>query len=142
MNLMGNDADILFVKHEGRAVCGVMNFYFGDMCSPYFSGSLPRANLTGANNYMYYALMCHALKRGCKRYDFGKSRRDTGPYSFKVNMGFTPRTLPYQFLFNTRHELPNLNPSNPKLAKFIKLWSSQPLWTSKILGPIFNRFLP
>ncbi len=142
MERMGDQADILFVMHQGRAVCGVMTFYFKDVCNPYFSGSLPESNPTGANNYMYYALMCHGLKRGCKTFDFGKSRRGSGSFDFKKNMGFEPRALPFQYLFHTSHALPSLNPSNPKLALFIKAWSRQPLWTSKIAGPLVNRFLP
>ncbi len=142
MEILGDQVDILFVNYEGKAIAGVMTFYYKDVCNPYFSGSFAEYNFTGANNYMYYALMCHALKRGYKRYDFGKSRRDTGPYQFKCNMGFEPTTLPYQFIFNTEKHIPNLNPSNPKLALFIKLWSKQPLWTSKILGSYLNRFFP
>lgn len=142
MDAMGDDADILFVKHQGRSICGVMNFYFKEVCNPYFSGALGEYNHTGCNNYMYYALMCHALTRKSRRFDFGKSRRGSGSFDFKVNMGFEPRTLPFQFIFNTRSELPSFNPSNPKLAVFLKLWSSQPLWTSKMVGPLLNRFLP
>jgi FemAB-related protein (PEP-CTERM system-associated) len=142
MDELGDQADILFVKYKGKAIAGVMNFYYRDLCNPYFSGGLPQYNFTGANNYMYYALMTHAITRGCRRFDFGKSRQGTGPCNFKVNMGFTPRTLPYQFVFNTEQHIPNLNPSNPKLALFINLWSRQPLWTSKLLGPWFNRRLP
>lgn len=142
MEVMGERADILFVMHRGKAVCGVMNFYFKDVCNPYFSGSLNESNFTGANNYMYYALMCHGLKRGCKEFDFGKSRRGSGSFDFKRNMGFEPRTLPFQYIYNTRQELPSFNPSNPKLALFLKAWSRQPLWTSKLIGPFLNRFLP
>jgi FemAB-related protein (PEP-CTERM system-associated) len=102
MERMGEKADILFVKYQGRAVCGVMTFYFKDVCNPYFSGALGEFNFTGANNYMYYALMLHGLKRGCKEFDFGKSRRGSGSFDFKRNMGFEPRTLPFQYIFNTR----------------------------------------
>ncbi len=142
MEAMGDKADILFVLHKGKAVAGVMNFYFRDVCNPYFSGSLPESNPTGANNYMYYALMCHGLKKGCKRFDFGKSRRGSGSFDFKKNMGFEPQPLPFQFIFNTRSELPTFNPSNPKLALLLEAWSRQPLWTSKLAGPFLNRFLP
>ncbi len=142
MEGMGDKGDILFVKYQGQAICGVMTFYFKDVCNPYFSGALGDFNFTGANNYMYYALMCHGLKRGCKEFDFGKSRRGSGSFDFKKNMGFEPRTLPFQYIFNTKSELPSFNPSNPKLALFLKVWGMQPLWTSKIAGPILNRFLP
>lgn len=142
MEEMGDKADILFVMHQGRAMCGVMTFYFKDVCNPYFSGSLNESNHTGANNYMYYALMCHGARKGCKVFDFGKSRRGSGSFDFKKNMGFEPKTLPFQFIFNTRKEIPSFNPSNPKLAMFLEIWSRQPLWTSKIAGPILNRFLP
>lgn len=142
MDDMGDAADILYVMHKGKAVCGVMNFYFKNVCNPYFSGSLQESNQSGANNYMYYALMCHGLKRGCTEFDFGKSRRGSGSFDFKKNMGFEPRTLPFQYLFNTRKDLPSFNPSNPKLALFLKIWASQPLWMSKLAGPFLNRFLP
>jgi FemAB-related protein (PEP-CTERM system-associated) len=142
MERMGDKADILFVKYQGKAICGVMTFYFKNVCNPYFSGALGEYNFTGANNYMYYALMCHGLKRHCQEFDFGKSRRGSGSFDFKKNMGFEPRTLPFQYIFNTKQEISTFNPSNPKLALFLKTWSSQPLWTSKIIGPVLNRFLP
>ena len=142
MGIMGEDADILFVKYQGRPVCGVISVYFKGTCYPYFSGSLSEFNFTGANNYMYYALMCHALKRNCGHFDFGKSRRGTGSHHFKANMGFEPKTLPFQFIFNTRMEIPTFNASNPKLALFLKLWAAQPLWTSKLIGSFLNRFVP
>lgn len=142
MEAMGEDADILFVKYKGKSVCGVMTFYFKDVCNPYFSGSLAEYNFTGCNNYMYYALMCHALTRKSRKFDFGKSRLGSGSFDFKSNMGFEPRTLPFQYIFNTRSELPNFTPSNPKLALFLKIWTAQPLWTSKIAGSFLNRFLP
>lgn len=137
------DADILFVNYQGKPVCGVMTFYFKDVCNPYFSGCLSEFNFTGCNNYMYYALMCHGLARGSREFDFGKSRKGSGSYDFKVNMGFEPRVLPFQFLFTgAEAKASNFSPSNPKLALFLRLWSSQPLWTSKLAGPILNRFLP
>jgi FemAB-related protein (PEP-CTERM system-associated) len=142
MEAMGDKADILFALHKGKPVAGVMNFYFRDVCNPYFSGSLPESNATGANNYMYYALMCHGLKRGCRQFDFGKSRRGSGSFDFKKNMGFEPRPLPFEFIFNTRRDLPTFNPSNPKLKLLLEVWSRQPLWTSKLAGPLLNRFLP
>ncbi len=142
MERMAEKADILFVKYQGKAICGVMTFYFKNVCNPYFSGALGEYNFTGANNYMYYALMCHGVNRQCQEFDFGKSRRGSGSFDFKKNMGFEPRILPFQYIFNTNQEISTFNPSNPKLALFLKTWSSQPLWTSKIFGPILNRFLP
>ncbi len=142
MDVLGDKVNILFVKDKGKPVCGVMTFYFHKVCNPYFSGSLPESNYSGANNYMYYALMCDAGKKGYKYFDFGKSRVGTGSYNFKRNMGFEPKVLPYQFILNKATEVPNINPSNPKYALFIKYWSMQPLWTSKIIGPILNKFFP
>jgi hypothetical protein len=57
-------------------------------------------------------------------------------------MGFEPKTLPFQFIFNTRMELPTFHASNPKLALFLRLWAAQPLWTSKLVGSFLNRFVP
>ena len=44
---------------------------------------------------MYYQIMCHAARRGCTIFDFGRSKVGTGTYAFKENWGFEPQPLVY-----------------------------------------------
>ncbi|RZM09656.1 MAG: GNAT family N-acetyltransferase, partial [Sphingomonas sp.] len=84
------DADVLTVRHEGRAVASVLSLYFNGTVYPYWGGGTGAARGLRANDRMYFALMAHARARGCTRFDFGRSKTGTGAAAFKKNWGFTP----------------------------------------------------
>ena len=87
----GDACEILTVRHQGRPISSVLTFYFRDRVMPYYTGSLPEARTLGANDLMYWQVMRRAAERGCKCFDFGRSKVGTGPYHFKRNWGFEPR---------------------------------------------------
>src|SRR3546814_12818688 len=62
---------------------------------PYWGGGTFAARGRRANELMYYALMGHARSRGCTRFDFGRSKLGSGPFSYKKTWGFEPRPLGY-----------------------------------------------
>lgn len=137
----GADADILTVREGGRAVASVLSLYHGDRVLPYYTGSLPEARDLGANDYMYWRLMRHAVARGARVFDFGRSKVDTGPYSFKKNWGFSPRPITHAFRLVRARALPNLNPTNPKFQLMIKVWQRLPLPVANLISPFVSRNL-
>ena len=89
LDQFGDEADIVIVWQDGRPLAGLLNFYLDGTCQPY----LGRRHLGGArrcraNDLIYYALMRHAIARGCTRADFGRSKVGTGPWSRKRIWGF------------------------------------------------------
>ena len=62
---------------------------------PFGGGGTWSARGLRANERMYYELMTHARRRGCTRFDFGRSKTGSGPYAIKKNWGFTPAPLTY-----------------------------------------------
>ncbi|GAB4256652.1 MAG: FemAB family PEP-CTERM system-associated protein [Deferrisomatales bacterium] len=138
----GEAADILIVRDGDRPLAAVLNLYFRDEVLPYYSGALPEAQRVGGNNFLYYDLMVKSLERGYRRFDFGRSKVDTGPYHFKRHFGFSPEPLPYRFQLVRAGELPELNPTNPKYAKAIELWKKLPLGLTTALGPRIVRGIP
>jgi len=139
LDVFGKDADVLTVRHEGKATASVLNFYFKDRVLPFYTGSVPTARRLGANDFMYWRLMRHAAGRGCTVYDFGRSKVGTGPYDFKKNWGFSPVPLTHQFLTQPGVPLPDVNPMNPKYRLFIAMWKKLPLPVANLLGPIIVR---
>jgi FemAB-related protein (PEP-CTERM system-associated) len=135
-------SDILLIRQGDRVVGGVLSFYFRESVLPYYGGALPEANRTGVNNFMYWELMRSAARRGCTRFDFGRSKRGTGAYHFKRGWGMTERALPYNYYLVRAKQMPNLNPSNPKFERMIRLWRRLPLGLTKIVGPHLVRNLP
>ncbi len=136
------DAMVHGVRHEGRIIAAVISFVFRDTLMPYYSGAEPAAERLGSMNYMYWRLMEEAVKRGLRRYDFGRSRAGTGAAQFKKNMGFEPAPLCYDYILRGAAAIPSVNPSNPKFDVVKNVWSRLPVPLVKALGPRLMRYLP
>lgn len=136
-----DNADILTIWQDDRPLSSVLSYYFRDRVYPYYTGSDLAARNAGTNDLMYWKLMRHAVARGCKVFDFGRSKVATGPYSFKKNWGFEPRPIAHQYLLLKRDTLPNVSPANPRYATMIELWRRLPLPLANFLSPFISRNL-
>ena len=133
---------LLTVRHQGQPVSSVFVFFFRDMVLPYYSGTREEYQQYHPNNFMYLKLMEYGVEQGYRFFDFGRSRKDTGPYHFKKNQGFDPQPLCYQYYLNRAQEIPNVNPSNPKFDLPKRIWQKMPLGVTKWLGPKLVRNIP
>ncbi len=126
----------------GRIVAAVCSFVFKETLLPYYSGAVGREAPRGMNNFMYWKLMCAAVEMGCKVFDFGRSRRDSGAAMFKQNMGFEPTSLHYQYRLGPKGSLPDFHPDNPKLGFYRKAWMVLPSVATKPVEGMLFRQLP
>jgi FemAB-related protein (PEP-CTERM system-associated) len=133
--------DIVTIVHEREPVASVMNFYFRDEVLPYYGGGTSKARALAANDFMYWEVMRRACERGCRLFDFGRSKIGTGSYDFKRYWGFEPTSLIYEYSLGKAGAIPDLSPLNPKYQAFIALWRRLPLWLSKAMGPYIARNL-
>jgi FemAB-related protein (PEP-CTERM system-associated) len=133
------DADVLTVRHGGRAVASVLSLYHRGTVYPFWGGGTQAARGLRANDRMYFALMAHARARGCTRFDFGRSKAGTGAAAFKKNWGFTGEPLSYaSWSEGPRRQV---NPLNPKYALMVRAWQRLPLPAANLLGPWISRGL-
>jgi FemAB-related protein (PEP-CTERM system-associated) len=123
------------------AVAAVMTFYFRDEVLPYYGGGTALARETHAYDFMYWELLVHALARGSRTFDFGRSRQGTGSYRFKTHWGFEPEPLHYQYDMVGGGVLPNFTPDNPRYGMMINLWRRLPLPLTTAIGPWLARDL-
>jgi FemAB-related protein (PEP-CTERM system-associated) len=137
----GEDAEILVVEDQGTPIAAVLSFYFRDQVLPYYGGGTPAARTRAGNDIMYWEVMRRAADRGCRIFDFGRSKIDTGAYSFKKNWGFTPTPLNYEFKLRVGDTIPDVNPLNPKYRLMIETWKRLPLPVANLLGPMLVRNL-
>jgi len=135
------DADILTVRHCGRAVSSVLSFYHSGAVMPYWGGGTYAARKLRANERLYYELMCHARRRGCTRFDFGRSKTGSGPWAFKKNWGFAPEPLSYASWTMPGAERRDADPTSSRHAARIALWKRLPLPLANLLGPPIARGL-
>lgn len=139
MDGFGDNADILTVWHAGKPVAGVLSLYHRGTVMPYWGGGTRDARHLRANDRMYYALMSHARARGCTRFDFGRSKTESGAYHFKHNWGFPAEPLRYATWTAPGAKPRNADPTNSSLALQIRVWQRLPLAVANRLGPLIAR---
>ena len=140
--VFGDACEVLTVEApDGRPLSSVLTFYFRDEVLPYYAGDDVAARDVAANDFKYWELMRRACERGCKVFDYGRSKRDTGPFDFKRNWGFEPQPLHYEYRLYKRDTIPQNNPLNPKYRAFIALWRRLPLPVANRLGPLIVKSL-
>ncbi|MFM5949559.1 MAG: FemAB family XrtA/PEP-CTERM system-associated protein [Novosphingobium sp.] len=141
LDAFGEDADILTVRHQGRPVASVLSLYHKGAVMPYWGGGTWEARRLRANDRMYFELMLHARRRGCTRFDFGRSKTGSGPYDFKRNWGFEPEPLSYASWTASGASPRDADPTSPGNSAKIELWKRLPLRLANLIGPHIARGL-
>jgi len=139
--VFGDNCDIVTIVNGDQPVASVLNFYFRDEVLPYYGGGSAEARALAGNDFMYWEVMERARLRGCRVFDYGRSRKGTGAYDFKKNWGFEPEQLYYEYYLVRCKEMPNLSPSNRKYTKAIELWRRMPLGITQLVGPPVAKYL-
>ncbi len=141
LEAFGNDADILTILHKGEPVASVLSLYHLDAVLPFWGGGIYAARGLHANERMYFELMCHARRKGCARFDFGRSKIGSGPYYFKKNWGFPPEPLTYSTWSAPGREPRNVDPTDEHYSNVVALWKKLPLPLANMIGPWIARGL-
>ncbi|GAA4643666.1 FemAB family PEP-CTERM system-associated protein [Pontixanthobacter gangjinensis] len=137
----GDHADILTIRHEGVPIASVLSLYHGGDVLPYWGGGIFAARQLRANERMYFELMLHARKKGCERFDFGRSKTGSGPFSYKKNWGFEPEPLRYSSWTAPGQAPRNINPNNDAYSAKIDIWKRLPLPIANFVGPLISKGL-
>jgi len=137
----GDACEIATVDGPNGPVVGLMSFYHKKKVYPYYVGATAEARKLHAFDHVYWTLMERALERDCTVFDFGRSKIGTGAADYKKHWGFEGVPLEYQFHLYGDNKMPDINPNNPKYARFVKVWQKLPFAATKIIGPQLARQL-
>lgn len=137
----GDAVEVVIADLEGRPISAAMNFYFREQVCPYYWGGTHAARGLSGNDFLAWEVIGRAAARGCNVFDFGRSKRDTGPYQWKLNLGFEPAPLFYEYELINASAMPDINPMNPKYRLFIDCWKRLPLPLASVVGPWLSRSL-
>jgi FemAB-related protein (PEP-CTERM system-associated) len=107
-----------------------------------WASSLREANPMGVNMLLYWTALRDAVAQGFRRFDFGRSSKNSGTFHFKAQWGAQPLQLRWHYWIADGRDLPQLNPNNPKYRAAIALWRHLPLYVANILGPHIVKNLP
>jgi len=139
--VFAKQCEMRLVYKENRAISTVMSFYFKDEVLPYYGGGTLEARNSKAFDFMYWEIMKDSCVKGYRVFDYGRSKKGTGSYSFKKNWGFVPEPLSYQYDLIATDSIPDVNPLNPKYQLFIKIWKKLPLSVANTVGPYLAKNL-
>jgi FemAB-related protein (PEP-CTERM system-associated) len=136
----GARCETLVVLHGERPVAGVQSLYFRDAVLPYYAGAVPEARALAAHDFMYEALMRRAVvERGCRLFDFGRSKVGSGHAEFKRHWGFTPEPVVYAHWSPDGRPAPELDPNRGLGRLFVRAWPRLPRALADRLGPWLAR---
>jgi FemAB-related protein (PEP-CTERM system-associated) len=135
---------LVHVVYAGATpVAGAIALKFKDSIAPYFVGLDRDYARMNTSNFLYYSLMVHAIESGLSVFDLGRTRQDNaGGCQFKVNQGFQPEPLHYEFYSPSDRPAPDLRHSNPKFAIAKAVWQKLPLRCVALAGGIVTRWIP
>lgn len=137
----GSEVEISVVHGAEGPVAAVLSFYWRDTVLPYYGGATPAARALHAYDLLYWGVMCRAVERGARIFDFGRSRASGTAFDYKTYWGFPPVPLNYQYYLGKRGSVPQLGPDNPKYRFFIEIWKRLPVSVSTMIGPRIARQL-
>lgn len=79
--LLPGNADLLLAKSDGRVVGGFIIAHNKEIAHHFLSASLPEVRGERVNELLYYSVILHAKKMGCRIFDFQGGRE--GVFRFK-----------------------------------------------------------
>jgi hypothetical protein len=94
------------------------------------------------NHILYWEAIKKACKDGFKRFDFGRSSRESGPWRFKKQWGVREMPLHWEYVINKDESISGLTTSNPRFSLAIAAWKRLPLPVANFLGPRIVRCIP
>ena len=134
--------DLTVLYSNEVPVAGGMSFFFRDTMQPYYIGSTDDAKTMAANNLLWWELIKIAAESGCRTFDFGRSKKESGNFAFKKKWNPQIEPLEYQVRLVKRRDVPNFSPTNPKFSLATSLWKIMPLGMTRVLGPRLVRLFP
>ena len=126
---------------QGRITGGGVFIFQGETIFNLHANVLRFARPAYAGEFLYWSVIEHAIKKGCKTFDLGRSLVGSGNDVFKSKWAPEKKPLAYWFLLAPGHEVPSLNQKNPKFQLIIATWKLLPRFIVRPLGPFAIRGL-
>lgn len=132
----GGEARCLVIHSKDTPVAASLVFASGDtLCNPW-AASLRRYRPVCANMLLYWLMLCHGVRRGCTRFDFGRSTYGTPTCRFKAQWGAKMVSLTWHVLSRPSQQW---HPAQETLV--VESWKHLDLAASRLQGPAIRRWI-
>lgn len=139
MRRLAGDCTLVVVRLRGQAAAAALLTHFRDLTEIPWAASLRELRSTSVNMRLYWECLAHAIGRGSRVFDFGRSTIDSGTYRFKLQWGGRPRPLYWAYPLATD----DLQAGQGRLVATARAaWARLPLPVANRLGPWISPGLP
>ena len=139
---LGSNADVLVIEQRGAPAGAMFTVAHRNTLMDPWASSLRRYFKDCPNQVLYWAALQSAMRRGLRRFDFGRSQWGSNTFRFKEQWGAQPVALHYQYVLGTASTAPTLASQKGSLDAVVKLWQKLPLPLVKLLGEPAKRMFP
>lgn len=137
---LGADCTVVVVRLRGRPAAAALLTHYRERTEIPWAASLHELRATSVNMRLYWECLVHAIDRGSRTFDFGRSTVDAGTYRFKLQWGGRPRPLHWTYPLEAL--APASVGSGRLVARAQSAWSRLPLPIANTLGPWISPGLP
>jgi serine/alanine adding enzyme len=141
LDAFGDQARIALVRKGEQAIGGLIALAFKDSLIVPWASSLCQYLSLCPNMLLYWETLRSACVEGFRRFDFGRSSRNSGTYRFKRQWGAIEEPLFWYAIPIGACPRPRLSSADPKGALLARLWRSLPLHATRWLGPHVRKYL-
>lgn len=132
---LGESMRLLVVTLAGKPAAAAVLMRWNDVMEIPWAASAQEFNRYAVNMLLYREALGLAIESGCRRFDFGRSTRDSGTWRFKKQWGADE----HQIWWRVRPQ-----PEGPgRLTELLRrTWTRLPLPLANRLGPVISPQLP
>ncbi len=134
------DCSVLVVRLRGRPAAAAILTHYRQRTEIPWAASLHELRATSVNMRLYWECLTHAILRGSRVFDFGRSTLDAGTYRFKLQWGGQPK--PLYWIYPLEPELAPVAGHGKWIERAKSAWSRLPLPVANTVGPWVSPGLP
>ena len=140
------DCTLVSVRIGGQPMGAAWLVQHRDTMEIPWAATTAAAKPKAVNMFLYHEVLKLAVARGLKRFDFGRSTVDSGPYRFKKQWGAQPVPLHWAQWTRTASETTAQKTRPPQsgglTTRATEVWRRLPLGLANRLGPLVSPKLP
>lgn len=138
---LGEAMHLVVVRLAGQPAAGCLLLRWNDTLEIPWAASAREFNRYSVNMLLYREALDHAIRTGCRRFDFGRSTRDSGPHKFKQQWG--GEASPIYWRTCPAGAAGGAGTGGGRASALLRrAWTRMPIGLTNTLGPVISPGLP
>jgi FemAB-related protein (PEP-CTERM system-associated) len=141
LTVFGDNAQVILVRKGAKAIGGLIALTFKDSLIVPWASSFRQYLPLCPNMLLYWETLRLGCLQGFRRFEFGRSSRNSGTYRFKRQWGALEEPLFWYTIPINRYKVKQLPITSKRVTLLTNIWRHLPLYVTRCLGPKIRRYL-